>query len=112
MLLQALLVKLHSEESLLELDFHIAKTLIIYCDNVDVTYFYENPVFHSQMKHIAVDFHHVHRQVQHKVVQVLHIHATNQLSNILNKALAKLTFQMLSFQVRLRSTLPHLRGMY
>ena len=35
----------------------------IYCDNVGATYLCANPVFHSRMKHIAIDFHFVHDQI-------------------------------------------------
>ena len=31
----------------------------IMCDNVGTTYLCQNPVFHSRMKHIAIDFHFV-----------------------------------------------------
>ena len=36
----------------------------IYCDNVGATYLCSNPVFHSRMKHIAIDFHFVREKVQ------------------------------------------------
>ncbi|KAF3667545.1 hypothetical protein FXO37_09980 [Capsicum annuum] len=36
----------------------------IYYDNIGATYLCGNPVFHSRMKNIIVDFHFVHKQVQ------------------------------------------------
>lgn len=49
-------------------ELHVANlvTPIIYCDNVSATYVCHNPVFHSRMKHISVDFHFVRDQVQKK----------------------------------------------
>ncbi|KAG6533747.1 hypothetical protein ZIOFF_007622 [Zingiber officinale] len=35
----------------------IASTTSIYCDNIGATYLCINPVFHSRMKHIALDCH-------------------------------------------------------
>lgn len=32
---------------------------IIYCDNINATYLCANPMFHSRMKHIAIDFHYI-----------------------------------------------------
>lgn len=31
----------------------------VYCDNIGATYLCQNPVFHSRMKHIAIDYHFV-----------------------------------------------------
>lgn len=39
-----------------ELGIRIPITPAIYCDNVGATYLCANPVFHSRMKHIAIDF--------------------------------------------------------
>ena len=55
-----------------ELHVTISKTPTIYCDNVGVTYLSHNPVFHTYMEHVAVDFAYVCDQVQdHRVM--LHI---------------------------------------
>lgn len=43
--------------SLTELGIHIPSTPVIYCDNVGDTYLCANPVFHSRMKHVALDYH-------------------------------------------------------
>lgn len=71
------------------------------CDNVGITYLYENPVFHSRMKHTIIDFHYVCHQVQHKMVQALHIHADDQLIDTLTKALPKLVFARHLFKLGL-----------
>lgn len=42
----------------------------IYCDNVGATYLCQNSVFHSRMKHIVIDLHFVHDQVQNNLVNV------------------------------------------
>lgn len=42
-----------------ELGIPIPTIPTIYCDNIDATYFCANPVFHSRMKHIALDYHFV-----------------------------------------------------
>ncbi|KAL3509708.1 hypothetical protein ACH5RR_029109 [Cinchona calisaya] len=64
----------------------------IYCDNVEASYFRQNPVFHNRMKHIAVDFHFVRDQVRNKQVTVKHIHAVDQHAGSLTKALPKAAF--------------------
>ncbi|KAL6328629.1 hypothetical protein AAG906_003314 [Vitis piasezkii] len=54
----------------------------VYCDNVGATYVSANPIFHSRMKHIAIDFHFVS-----------HVHPADQLADSLTKPLAKTLFQ-------------------
>lgn len=37
---------------------------VIYCDNVGATYVCANPVFHSKMKHLGLEYHFVRENVQ------------------------------------------------
>lgn len=53
----------------------------IYCDNVGVTYLSHYPVFHTRMKHVAVDFAYVRDQVHAHQVHVTHTHASDQLAD-------------------------------
>jgi histone deacetylase 1/2 len=40
-----------------ELYFLVSHTPVIYCDNIGATQLSSNPMFHSRMKHVAIDFH-------------------------------------------------------
>lgn len=93
---------------LVELHIPLRKVPTIYCDNIGATYLCENTTMQSRMKHIAVDFHFVHNQVQRKTIRVLHIHKADQLADTLTKALPKQAFHRNLFKlgiVRLRQTL-------
>ncbi|KAF3642093.1 putative F-actin-capping protein subunit beta-like [Capsicum annuum] len=76
----------------LELHVQLPDPPIIYCDNVGATYLCQNPILHSRMKHIEVDFHFVRDQVQQKQVLVQHLHAVDQLPDTLTKPLPRLLF--------------------
>lgn len=73
---------------LFELGIPLPKLQLIYCDNnIEITYLCKNPVFHSHMKHLTVDFHYVRGQIKCQFLTVAHIHATNHLADSLTKAL-------------------------
>ncbi|PHT68722.1 hypothetical protein T459_28209 [Capsicum annuum] len=65
---------------------------MIYCDNVGVTYLSHNPVFHTRMKHIAVDFAYFRDQVHTHQVHVTHTHACDQLADTFTKPFPKSAF--------------------
>lgn len=47
-----------------ELGISLPKTPVIYCDNIGTWYILcANPVFHSRMKHIALDYHFIRGQI-------------------------------------------------
>nr|AAT38705.2 hypothetical protein SDM1_34t00015 [Solanum demissum] len=46
-----------------ELQYQVSQMPSIFCDNIGVSYLSKNPVFHTKMKHIAVDFHYLRNSV-------------------------------------------------
>lgn len=58
---------------LLELGVPVTATQTAYCDNLGATYLCANPVFHSRMKHIALDYHFVRGQIQNHRLRVQHV---------------------------------------
>lgn len=58
---------------LTELDISLPTQLVLYCDNIGATYLCANPVFHSRMKHIALDYHFVRDHTQYGSICVAHI---------------------------------------
>ena len=56
--------KLHWVSNLLgELGLSSTQAPIIYCGNVGATNLCSNPVFHSLLKHVALDYHFIRKQV-------------------------------------------------
>lgn len=82
----------------------------VFCDNVGTTYICKNPVFHSRMKHIALDFHFVREQVQRQSIQVHHIPSSDQVADLLTKPLPKTAFLHQFCKLGLVHSLPRLRG--
>ena len=78
---------------LLELGVPITTTPTVYCDNIGATYLCANPVFHSRMKHIALDYHFVRGQIQNHLLRVAHVSTHDQLADGLTKPLATTPFQ-------------------
>lgn len=72
---------------LTELGFTLPATPVIYCDNVGATYLSANPVFHSRMKHLALDFHFVRQNVQSGAIRVDQVSTRDQLADALTKPL-------------------------
>jgi hypothetical protein len=81
--LRQLLAELHSP---------IARSTLVYCDNVSVVYLSTNPVQHQWTKHVEIDFHFVHDRVAIGDVRVLHVPTTSQFADIFTKGLPSSTF--------------------
>lgn len=75
-----------------DLRLPLTATPVLYCDNIGATYLSANPVFHSRMKHLAIDYHFVRKQVQAKTLRVSHISSTDQLDDALTKHLPRTRF--------------------
>lgn len=78
---------------LTELGITVTAPPVIYCDNVGATYLSANPVFHSRMKHIALDYHFIRQQVQAGILRVSHVSTHDQLADALTKPLPRTHFQ-------------------
>ena len=72
---------------LYELGVQSSSTLVIYYNNISATYLCANLVFHSRMKHLAVDFHFIRNLVQDRVLRVTHVSSYDQIANALTKPL-------------------------
>lgn len=74
---------------------------VIDCDNIGSTYLSANPVFHTRLKHVGLDFHYIRELVQHQKLRVSHVSTTDQLTDSLTKPLSKARLQLL--EARLES---------
>lgn len=93
-----------------ELGLCIPQCPIIYCDNVGATNLCSNSIFHSRMKHIAIDFHFIRDQVQTGALRVSHVSSTYQLADALTKPLPQPRFLFLKDKIGLSSRTSILRG--
>lgn len=84
-----------------ELGVTMPTTPAVYCDNVGATYLSANPVFHSRMKHLTLDFHFVRDNVQSGALRVQHISTRDQLADALTKPLARSRFNELMNKIGL-----------
>lgn len=82
-----------------ELGIPLPTPPVIYCDNVGATYLSANPVFHSRMKHIALDLHFVRDHVQAGALRVTHVSTHDQLADALTKPLPRLRFTELMSKI-------------
>ena len=71
-----------------ELSLQLSKTPIINCDNFGATYLSINSIFHSKMKHIAINFHFMRDHVINGNLIVSYISTKDQLANALTKSLS------------------------
>ena len=70
-----------------ELCINLVSPPVVYCDNVSATQLSSNLVFHSRMKHVAVDYHFLRYQVQSGALCVAHVSSADQLVDLLTKPL-------------------------
>ena len=85
---------------LFELHIPQLKPPVLLCDNIGATYLCLNPVFHSRMKHISLDYHFVREQVQSGKLRVSHISTKDQLADMLTKPLPLSKFA--DFRLKMR----------
>ena len=84
----------------------LSHSIVIYCDNVGATSLCSNLVFHSRMKHVAIDFHFIRDQVQSGRLRVAHVSSEDQLANALTKPLSRTPFLTLKTKIGLSTRVP------
>lgn len=99
--LQPLLKELHCKEK---------QVPIVLYDNLSATYTCANPVFHTRMKHLTLDYFFVREKVNAKELEVKHIPSTKQIVDVLKKLLAKTQFQLLIDKLSVATRPPSLPG--
>lgn len=77
-----------------ELRIDLPTPPVIYCDDVGATYLCANPVFHSKMKPIALDYHFTRNMIQAGKLRVTHVSTKDQLADTLTKPLPQSQFQL------------------
>ena len=60
----------------------------LFSNNLGVTYLSANLVFHSRMKHLAINHHFIHDLVQLSELRVVHVPTGDQLADALIKSLS------------------------
>ena len=91
---------------LTELGIQLPTPPVVYCDNVGATFLCANPVFHSRMKHIAVDYHFVRGQIHVGALRVSHVNTKDQLADALTKPLSRAQFIYLRDKIGVVATSP------
>lgn len=93
-----------------ELQVPMNETPRLLCDNVGATYLCSNPVLHSKMKHISLDYHFVRERVQAKQLLVSHVSTKDQLADVFTKPLATSQFNDLTSKIKVADGTFILRG--
>lgn len=83
---------------------------MIYSDNLSATYHNVNPVFHSIIKHLALDYHYIRERVQNGNLRVVHVPTGDQLADFLTKPLSRPRLDFLLSKIGLSDRPSILRG--
>lgn len=91
---------------LTELGITLPAPPVVYCDNLGATFLCANPVFHTRMKHVALDYHFIRGQIQRGMLRVAHINTKDQLADALTKPLNRAQFHYLRDKIGVVSPSP------
>lgn len=91
-------------QGLLE-DLHVTVPLPVcmHCDNTSAEHLAQNPMFHDKTKHLKREMHYVREQVENGFIKTKHVSSSNQLADLLTKALPSSQHHLLSSKLGLVS---------
>ncbi|KAI5355626.1 hypothetical protein L3X38_008521 [Prunus dulcis] len=89
---------------LLDLKMFLPNAPTMYCDNLSALALSSNPVYHSRIKHLDIDFHFVREKVQRKDLIVQYIPTEEQIADVFTKGLHSPIFLQHCLHLRLRSS--------
>ncbi|PNX56481.1 putative copia-type protein [Trifolium pratense] len=98
------------QQLLLELGIQLPQPPTIFTDNIGANYLCTNPVFHTRMKHLAIDYHFVRDLVGKKELKVSHVPSSHQLADLLTKPLARNRHDFLTSKIGVVEPSSILRG--
>ncbi|KAD6794453.1 hypothetical protein E3N88_05349 [Mikania micrantha] len=84
----------------------------LFYDNTGATYLCANLVYHSHMKHVALDYHFVREKLADGSLKVLHINSHDQLADALTKPLSRSPFPRLRSKIGVFDGSSILRGVF
>ncbi|KAG7578844.1 Zinc finger CCHC-type [Arabidopsis thaliana x Arabidopsis arenosa] len=91
------------KELLQDLGFDHQEPMTIRCDSKAAIHISSNPVFHERTKHIERDCHFVRDEVLRGAVKPIHVDTTEQLADILTKALGRKEFDAFLLKLGIRN---------
>jgi hypothetical protein len=71
-----------------ELGIKSPPTAKLWCDNMGAKYLTSNPIFHSRMKHVEIDYHFVRERVSQGLLEIAYISTGDQVTDGFTKALS------------------------
>ncbi|KAI5313376.1 hypothetical protein L3X38_042550 [Prunus dulcis] len=75
---------------------------VMYCDNLSALALSSNPVYHSRIKHLDIDYHFVREKVQKKDLLVQYVPTEEQVADVFTKGLHSPIFSRHCSHLRLR----------
>ncbi|CAL2259186.1 unnamed protein product [Prunus armeniaca] len=94
-----------------ELGISLPAPPLISLDNIGATFYCANPVLHSRMKYIDIDFQFVQDRVNSGLLQVSHVSTVDQLADALTKPLPRLHFHLLRSKIGVSDGTTILQGL-
>ena len=67
----------------------VQSPLTLFSNNLGVTYLSANPVFHSSIKYLAIDYHFIRSLVQSSELRIVHVSTGDRLVDALTKSLSR-----------------------